>query len=436
MNENDTVTTTSNSVSSTSSSSASFSFHLVPKPESLTPKRCEKIVKYARERVQCSSGGNIPIPTPTTPSIRIMTHSQIQIGKLLGEGAFSSVYDIHSVKKQHRDLMLKKQGKIVVKFLRSKLYDNHGLFAASAADIVKEGNILATLCHVNVIRLHALSSSLGVDSFLQQEGGCYHDGYFLVLEKLTQTLTTRIHEWQGRHTQLYTEYNRSILLAKQKQKQQQQQEDNGGVVANTTPSVPSWRKRILLNTLKKNNRRGGSSSSLSLLSSNSDSVSISSIASSSDADVDAVDAADNNCCADWNTTTTSISTITKEIEQLLKERMDASLQLAEAIHYLTSQNVMHRDLKPDNIGFDHKGILKVFDFDIARRCVPPTVVRSTSPTRNSSSNNNNNSTIMLNDIASDHEYTNNANTENQTYHYTHKVGSPRYMSPECAKRER
>merc|ERR1712194_60388 len=202
---------------------------------------------------------------PTTPSsMRIITHSQLELGTLLGEGAFSSVYEVQSVKKQHRDFMLKQQGNIVVKFLRAKLYDNHGLFAASAADIVKEGNILSTLCHVNVIRLHAISSSLGVDSFLRG-GGCYHDGYFLVLEKLTQTLTTRIQEWQGRHTQLYTEYNSAILWTKQQQQQQQkqeqkqeeeqQQQDNGSVIAKTTPSVPSWRKRILLNTLRKNNRR-------------------------------------------------------------------------------------------------------------------------------------------------------------------------------------
>jgi len=87
-------------------------------------------------------------------------------------------------------------------------------------------------------------------------------------------------------------------------------------------------------------------------------------------------------------------------------------------------------LKPDNIGFNHMGILKVFDFDIARRCVPSTVVRPIPPTRNGSNNIRNHKSIVLNDIDI-------ANTiENQTFQYTHKVGSPRYMSPECAKRER
>merc|ERR1719491_2113721 len=107
--------------------------------------------------------------TPTSTP-RIITHSQIQLGKLLGEGAFSSVYDIHSVKTTKKQQQ-EQPGKIVVKFLRAKLYDNQGIFAASAADIVKEGNILSTLCHINVIRLHAISSSLDVEAYLKGGNG-------------------------------------------------------------------------------------------------------------------------------------------------------------------------------------------------------------------------------------------------------------------------
>ena len=55
-------------------------------------------------------------------------------------------------------------------------------------------------------------------------------------------------------------------------------------------------------------------------------------------------------------------------------------------------------MKPENIGFDCQGILKVFDFDVSR--------------------------IMPND----------ADPES-TFLFTKKVGSPRYMSPECARGE-
>merc|ERR1711981_1339117 len=87
--------------------------------------------------------------------------------------------------------------------------------------------------------------------------------------------------------------------------------------------------------------------------------------------------------------------------ELLDERIDVALQLADAIKYLHEQNVIHRDLKPDNIGFDARsGALKVFDFDIARR-VPAT--------RAQAENNEEEDDDAL------------------LYRMTRAVGSPRYM---------
>jgi len=40
--------------------------------------------------------------------------------------------------------------------------------------------------------------------------------------------------------------------------------------------------------------------------------------------------------------------------------------LSTALEYLHSQKVMYRDLKPDNIGFDVRGDVKIFDFGLAR----------------------------------------------------------------------
>merc|ERR1712232_1056465 len=94
------------------------------------------------------------------------------------------------------------------------------------------------------------------------------------------------------------------------------------------------------------------------------------------------------------------------------ERLDVAIQLADAVAYLHKQNVVHRDLKPDNIGFDKHGTLKVFDFDIARFAPGSTWTPGGS----------------VDDI-------NMYNKENETFHMSQKVGSPRYMSPECARKE-
>jgi serine/threonine protein kinase len=50
----------------------------------------------------------------------------------------------------------------------------------------------------------------------------------------------------------------------------------------------------------------------------------------------------------------------------LRERSEVLLDLAEGIPYFHSQTILHRDLKPCNIGFDHDGVLKLFDFDVSR----------------------------------------------------------------------
>jgi len=49
----------------------------------------------------------------------------------------------------------------------------------------------------------------------------------------------------------------------------------------------------------------------------------------------------------------------------LKKRLNVALQLAKAIEYLHSQNMMHRDIKPTNVGFDDNGVVKLFDFGLA-----------------------------------------------------------------------
>lgn len=72
--------------------------------------------------------------------------------------------------------------------------------------------------------------------------------------------------------------------------------------------------------------------------------------------------------------------------------------VANAIKYLHEHHVLYRDLKPSNVGFDERGIVKLFDFDLSRRF-------------KCDSNDDSGTAKQL----------------------TGCIGSLRYMSPECAQ---
>jgi serine/threonine protein kinase len=257
----------------------------------LKESHIRKVAKYARRRLEKMNWNvlskedyqkNMPAPE---------THSQAQIGDLIGEGSFSSVF----VRKEYPNQ--------VVKVLRKKLIHNPAMLAACSADLVKEGWLLSVLAgSSNVVRIHGWQQN-GLHTLING----FHDGFFLVLERLEFTLAEKIEEWQQRKSKLSN----------------------------------------LFSFLKK----GGSSSGEAKL-------------------------------------------------LLLKERLLVIPHLACGIANLHKKGIIHRDLKPDNIGYS-KGEWKLFDLDVARLC--PTEVRS--------------------DYCS------------QEFKLTKRVGSPRYMSPECARGE-
>jgi len=78
------------------------------------------------------------------------------------------------------------------------------------------------------------------------------------------------------------------------------------------------------------------------------------------------------------------------------ERFAVARDVASALEYLHAQNIVYRDLKPDNIGFNAEGELKMFDFGLAKRI------------------------------------TNADAAEDDLYNLTGNTGSLRYMAPEVA----
>jgi len=57
-------------------------------------------------------------------------------------------------------------------------------------------------------------------------------------------------------------------------------------------------------------------------------------------------------------------------KEFMKLRMRAAVDLSSAVMYLHQNHIMDRDLKPENVGFDIRGDIKLFDFGLSREFEP------------------------------------------------------------------
>lgn len=89
-----------------------------------------------------------------------------------------------------------------------------------------------------------------------------------------------------------------------------------------------------------------------------------------------------------------------KLETTLLARTKVAHQIADALQYLHSKNIVFRDLKPDNVGFDKFGTVKIFDFGLAR------------------------------------ELPKECENVNDVYHMSGMIGTLRYMAPEVALSKR
>jgi serine/threonine protein kinase len=137
---------------------------------------------------------------------------EISLGNLLGKGRFSKVYEITSIELMNpaaeeatndihvvlldatetaRSAMSEnaREGKYAMKRLRKKLLRRPRDFTRAAAHMVLEAQYLSKLDHPNIVKLRG-SALGGASSF---ESGA-HDGYFLILDRVQETLQERIHK--------------------------------------------------------------------------------------------------------------------------------------------------------------------------------------------------------------------------------------------------
>eukprot|EP00980_Cylindrotheca_fusiformis_P008618 scaffold1830_cov117-Cylindrotheca_fusiformis.AAC.17 len=134
--------------------------------------------------------------------------NEIRVSALLGKGAFSEVYQVagfdlsSSSENDFEEEKLRKQlhlcgekgnkSRFVIKHLRPDLAMQRSTFNNAAADLVIEAKFLSIIDHPNIIKMRGWASA-GIASF----GNGSHDGYFLLLDRLDETLAHRISQWRA-----------------------------------------------------------------------------------------------------------------------------------------------------------------------------------------------------------------------------------------------
>mmetsp|Transcript_21686 Transcript_21686/g.32039 ORF Transcript_21686/g.32039 Transcript_21686/m.32039 type:complete len:400 (-) Transcript_21686:76-1275(-) len=277
-------------------------------PEQLAKYVVGKLMKRVNSIIESST---VIDDSQKDDTFAIFENRELNLGKVIGRGGFSDVYEIcnfslieesrvnrvwtneqQNDREFFKDNAVDENGtsKYVVKRLQMKMMQSEKKFFMAASDLAMEAQYLSSLEHKHILKIRGWSAG-GLEAYSNGE----YFAYFLVLDRLQDTLDNRLKRWRAE-------------VVKEDFKRSKTQSD-------------------------------------------------------------------------------------------LLPRTKIAFQIASALKYLHSKNIIFRDLKPNNVGFDSLGDVKLFDFGLAR------------------------------------ELPKNSGKINDVYLMSGKVGTLRYMAPEVALKE-
>lgn len=161
----------------------------------LAPDLAFRLVKRTEARVaQVVASSRYVQRNCTLYQIPRFDREDFVLGDLIAFGGFSNVYaiDHFTVDSELTEEPDQKKKKFVIKHLNPKLAFNPKKLVVGAKDLVMEAHFLSAFDHENIIKLRGWSAA-GIAGF---SAAGRADGFFLILERLTMTLSKRISGWR------------------------------------------------------------------------------------------------------------------------------------------------------------------------------------------------------------------------------------------------
>ena len=192
------------------------------KPFCRHPPRSEKL-SPANARFKASFCSQSTAMTGTTQylasssEVALFEIDEMKYGRRLGKGGFCSVHEVRAIvpknethtsyshlERVNRDFLKchvksdNEQRRYVIKTIKPEKMMPERDFLIAAGDLEMEASLLSSIRHSNIIRLRGIALQ-GTDAYLTTGR---HDGYFLVLDRLKETLKDRIISWKRQEVQL------------------------------------------------------------------------------------------------------------------------------------------------------------------------------------------------------------------------------------------